>query len=284
MLNAYSTCAPRERRAQIDDKDKINLQYDWNNWFIRPNASLLYCGLLTKQINVPGYQNYPVRYDANGGVDIGYRMWPSVAFTAGYRYGHQYQEQFSFSPYSSSSDYQRALLGVEAKAWNWLTATIQGGPDFRQYAPDTATHITPVSNKHMTTYYLDGSITADVTTNDAITFKFKQWQWVSSIGKCPFFDSTFDLGYTRKLTRDLSLNLGARALASDYTTGDLTTSKRNDVEYSLIAGVQYAWNAHLSSDISYSYDVGNNAEQNVVNSQTRDFSRQLISLRVQYKF
>jgi hypothetical protein len=60
--------------------------------------------MMTKLLDVTGYQNYVDRYDVNGGADFGYRVEPQLAVTLGYRYGHQYQEQLSFSPFSSPSN------------------------------------------------------------------------------------------------------------------------------------------------------------------------------------
>ena len=132
-MNAYATCAPREHREQFNDRGTVAFQYDCDKWFVRPTASLLYYDMMTKKIDVTGYQNYASRYDINGGPDFGYRVEPQMAVTLGYRYGHQYQEQFGFSPYSSPSDYQRVLVGIEGKPWKWLEMKLQGGPDFRSY-------------------------------------------------------------------------------------------------------------------------------------------------------
>ena len=198
FLNAYATCAPREHREQFNDRGTLAFQYDFDKWFVRPTASLLYYDMMTKKIDVTGYQNYASRYDINGGPDFGYRVEPQLAVTLGYRYGHQYQEQFGFTPYSSPSDYQRVLVGIEGKPWKWLEIKLQGGPDFRSYYEDTATHITPVNHTHLVTYYGEASLTATITTKDTVTFAYKQFQWVSQLGKIPYFDSTYKLNYRRR--------------------------------------------------------------------------------------
>jgi hypothetical protein len=284
FLNAYATCAPRKRREQINDKGTGLLQYDYDNWFVRPTASLLDYDMMTKLLHVTGYQNYASRYDINGGPDFGYRVEPQLAVTLGYRYGHQYQEPFSFSPYSSSSDYQRALFGVEGKPWQWLELKVQGGPDFRNYSPDTATHITPVSDKHLVTYYGEASLTATITTNDTLAFVYKQFQWVSQLGTIPYFDSTYKLSYRRKLTDHLALDFGGSILSSDYTSGDLASCKRVDLEYVASARLDYSFNAHLSANLAYEFDAGRNDLAGVVNSETRAFDRNLISIGVLVKF
>jgi hypothetical protein len=284
FVSAYNTAADRERREQIQNRANITIQYDCNQWFIRPTTSWLYYDFMTRQINVTGYQNYSDRYDINGGADAGYKTLSKLAVTLGYRYGHQYQQQFSFSPYSSSSDYQRVLVGLEGSPWKWLTLKIQGGPDFRDYAGDTATHITPVTDKHKITYYGESLVTATITSKDTLAFKYKQWQWVSSTGKIPYFESCYDLSYHRKLTQELGLDLGGRLLSSDYNSGNLPMCKRDDWQYTVSAGVGYAFNPHLNVNLAYSLDLGRNEEAGVVNAPTREYNHQLVSLGAQYKF
>ena len=284
FLNAYATCAPREHREQFNDRGTISFQYDCDKWFVRPTASLLYYDMMTKKIDVTGYQNYTSRYDINGGPDIGYFIEPQLAVTLGYRYGHQYQEQFSFSPYSSPNDYQRVLLGIEGKPWKWLEIKLQGGPDFRNYEQDDATHITPVNNTHLVTYYGQASLTATITTKDTFTFAYKQFQWVSQLGKIPYFDSTYKLNYRRKLTDQLTLDLGGSVLSSDYTSGNLPASQREDLEYVASARVSCSFNAHISVNLSYEFDAGCNGLDGVDNPSTRAFYRNLISIGVLAKF
>ncbi len=123
-----------------------------------------------------------------------------------------------------------------------------------------------------------------MTPDDTLAFKYKQWQWVSSTGKIPYFDSTYDLSYTRALTKQLGLTLGARLLDSDYTSGNQASSLRNDLQVTFTAGVRYAFNSHLSADLTYTADLGRNVEDHVANAQFRQFNRNLISLGAQFKF
>ena len=162
---------------------------------------MTYYELLTNfRTNPPGgtYQNYPDRYDVNGGADFGYKLNPQLAVTLGYRYGCQYQQNLpaaivgaAKSLVSANSDYQRALLGVEGKPWKWLTISLQGGPEFRHYEGNSADHIMPVADQNPVKYYGEAAITADNTSQDALAFKYKQQQWVSSTGLIPYFDSLY---------------------------------------------------------------------------------------------
>ena len=278
LLSAIGIAPPRERREQIQDRSTVTLRYDADRWFIRPTASLLYYDMKTDLINVTGYQNYCDRYDLNGGADFGYKLTPKTAVTLGYRYGHQYQEQFSFSPYSSPSDYQRLLVGFEGTPWKWLEVKLLAGPDFRDYPGDTPTRITPVTDRTPVKYYGEGAITAKVTAKDTLAFKCKQFQWVSSLGKVPYYDSMFDLGYRRAVTTRLNVDVGARAWSADYNSGNLSTCTRNDWQYTLMAGVTYAFSTHVSANLAYSLDLGRNAQDGIANPETREYDRNLASI------
>lgn len=284
LLNAWATIAESQRREFVNDRSKLTLQYDLGNWFIRPGAYLAYYGMMTQFKDIEGYQNYPTRYDVNGGADVGYKFCPSMAATLGYRYGSQGQQVLPFSPYSSPSDYQRILAGLEGKPFSWLTMQLLGGPDFRSYEPSSATRITPVGDPHMQTYYGEANLTAKISPNDTVTVKYKQFQFVSACGKVPYFDSGYGLTYSRKVTDRLNFDLGARLIEADYNSGDLSTSKRNDLDYIFSAGAHYAFTANLGADFGYSASLGRNDEANIANSQTRDFNAQDISLDVQFKF
>jgi hypothetical protein len=284
LLSAFATVNDRERREQVLDKANVAVQFNHGGWFFRPVATLLYQDMLTAKLDVPGYQNYVDRYDVNGGAELGYKFISSLAATIGYRYGHQQEEQFSFSPYSSPSDYQRVLLGLEGKPWQWLEVKLQGGPDFRSYAGNSPTHTTPVNDRHPVKYYGEALIVARITAADTLTFKYKQWQWLSTLGKVPYFDSTYDLSYHRKLTSKLGFDLGGRILNWDYTSGNLTTCRRNDIEYTVSAGLAYAVNSHVSVNGGCNFNWGRNLQDGIQNPQNREFDEQLFSLGAQFKF
>ncbi len=294
--SAYGYAPSRERRQQLQDRSTLTLRYDQEKWFVRPTASLLFYDLDTKQLaGFTGYQNYADRYDVNGGTDLGYKLNKDLAVTAGYRYGSQYQQTLSpaIDKYNQSagSGYQRALLGIEGKPFNWLEIKLQGGPDFRRYGSSA-----PVRDRTPTTYYGEAALTATLSKQDTITFNYRQSPWVSGTGMVPTFESTYDLNYRRKFNDKLSGNLGLRLLGADYTSGlsysagkstptTAPTNLRNDLQYTVSAGLRYAFNAHFSADFSYSYDLGRNAVDGLSTpSYYREFDHQLVSVGVQAKF
>jgi len=282
-LNAYSTAIVRERREQIQDRYKVDFQYDIDDFFVRPTSSLSYYDLRTEQINKTGYQNFADRYDINGGLDLGYKVLPEATLLLGYRHGVQYQEKYSWNPYASSSDYERVLAGFETKPLKWLKVNFLAGPDFRSYAQNAA-----VIDHHPLRYYGEGNVAATLTDNDSIAFKYKQYQWVSSTGKVPYYDSGYELTYTRKLNSKVSWNLGARFCDSDYTSGAMNGAyiKRDDAFYMLSTGITYDITKNLVADLSYCYNFGRNLQDGLSNEidDYRKYDRQIVSLGIQLKF
>ena len=291
----FGQAVARERLAQTQDRSSIVLRYDWDKFFVRPTASLLDYNLLTDWHNTSaapwkGYQNYVDRYDVNGGVDLGYKLTSKLAATLDYRYGETYQQQFPSTITSdyhySSSDYQRVLLGLEGKPWNWLDVKLAGGPDFRNFNADA-----PVVDHNPVKYYGEAVLTATLTPSQTLTFNYKQWQWVSSTGRVPELDSSYILNYHWNATKQLGLDLGGKVLEAKYEGNDYLgatqPSRRDDLEYEVSAGVSYAFNSHFSANLAYTYDLGDNGQANLPASlgpNYREFEHQVVSLGLQFKF
>lgn len=293
--NNYAHALARERLAQIQDRATVLLQYDWDKVFVRPTASLLYYDLNTdwhNSKNSPwkGYQNYTDRSDVNGGVDLGYKLTSKLATTLGYRYGSQCQQQLPTAidtdNHYSSSEYQRVLLGLEGKPFNWLNVKLAGGPDFRSY-----NSLAPINDHNPITYYGEAVLTATLTPSQTLTFNYKQWQWVSSVGKVPYYESTYGLAYHANLTRQLGLDLGGKLANSDYTMGNNVSgnapSLHNDSMLTLSGGLSYAFNRNFSVSLAYANDFGrNNAKYLPAAFQPayRNFEHQTVFLAAVYKF
>jgi opacity protein-like surface antigen len=170
---------------------------------------------------------------------------------------------------------------------------LDGGPDFRDYNSHT-----PVPDLHPTKYYGEASVRATITTSQSLTFAYRQWNWVSSTGFVPEFDSSYDLAYHWNATRQLGFDLDAKIQEADYTSGNDTAGSvpcdRVDRMYSLSPGVSYAFTPQLSASLNYTYDAGNNelansnfpaaAQATAGQTAYRNFIHQVISLGLLYKF
>lgn len=293
--NFYAQAVPRERRNQIQDRGTIAFQYNVGQFFLRPTASLIYYNLNTIFHNTSagsgfvGYQNWPGRYDANGGADVGYQLTPAFAVMLGYRYGHQFQQQFdpsiSADQHYATSDYQRALVGLEGNPVKWLNIKMSAGPDFRHY-----NSMAPVNSFNPLFGFAEASVTATITKNQSLSFYTKEWEWVASTGLVPYYDSTYTLNYHWNASRHWSFDLGGKVLHATFSSGNDTTgsapSLRDDIQYTVALGITYNFNANLSASVNYNYDIGRNLDNlpSTLFPSYRNFDHNLVSLGVQYKF
>lgn len=293
--NFFAQAVPRERRDQLQDRGIIALQYDWDHFFFRPNAALIYYNLNTVFHNAGvapfiGYQNWPDRYDVNGGADVGYRVTPAFAVLLGYRWGHQSQAQFPAAITSdrhySSNDYQRVLLGLEGNPWSWLTVKVSAGPDFREF-----NSMAPVNDSRAIFPYAEATVTAAITKDQTLTFLTKEWEWVASTGLVPYYDSLYALNYHWNANQHWGFDLGGKIMRANFSSGNdytgIAPSIRDDIQYTVGFGVTYNFTTHLSANLAYNYDIGRNLLSNLAPQYEpayRDFDHQLVSLGVQYKF
>ena len=277
----------RERREQWQDRTKASVKVDMGPLFVRPVFSMTYYDLATNFKNVTGYTNYVDRYDLNGGADIGYNVTKDLALTAGYRYGTQYQQSipFDLTQTNVSNDYQRILFGVEGSLLKWLKVEVSAGPQYTRYTSNRP-HVggvaaNPLIDKDTADVYAEASVTAALTSSDALVFKYKRWNWVSSTGKNAYLDSLYDASYRHQFTQALQWELGLRAAQADYHP----SAYRNDWDYTASTGFRYAFTKNLSMDVSYAYDKGDNGEDNVtVIGSTREFRRSIYSTGLTCKF
>ena len=292
--NAYGQGTTRERRDQWQERSKLAVKIDAGDFFFRPTVSLLDYNLDTKFLS--GYANYIDRYDLNGGADLGYNVSKNVAFTLGYRYGHQYQQTLPTSVSNAnnlgrtaSSDYQRVLFGVEGTPIKWLKLEAQVGPQFTKYGDDRPYIATVASNGQIdedkTDVFAEVSATISVTKSDVLVLKYKRWNWVSSTGVNPYVDSLYDASFRHQITKDLQLQLGLRATESDYNPASL----RDDWLYTASAGLRYNVTKNLIWDITYSYDEGANdqylsASTGPNSPSAREFDRSIISTGITWAF
>jgi hypothetical protein len=292
--NFYAFAVPRERRDQYQDRGTVALQYNMDRFFIRPSATTIYYDLKTVFHNAAaapyiGYQNFPDRYDVNGGADIGYQWTPKFAVLLGYRYGHQYQQQIpladSADQHFSTSDYQRALVGLEGSPWSWFTMKLSAGPDFRYYNPNA-----PVNNRHDVFLFVEGSATATITPSQSLSFYTKEWEWVSSVGLVPYYDSTYMLNYHWNASKQWAFDLGGKILRASFNSGNdlagTAPSLRDDIQYTVSLGATYAFTPNLNARVAYNYDIGRNLKNLApqFEPEYRDFDHQLVSVGLQYQF
>ena len=237
-----------------------------------------------------GYQNYPDRWDTNGGVDLGFKTSENFAVTLGYRIGYQHQDQFSLGISSdqhySSNHYQRALVGVDGRLTSWLLVKVAVGPDFRDYNPSA-----PISDLRTTRLYLEGSATANLPARQTLTASYKQSVWVSATGIVPYTETVSSLAWHWNATKQWGFDAGARYLEANYTLGNALAgaapSLRDDVEYEGSVGISYTFRRYLTASLTYVYDQAFNALRGLPEAfapDYRNFTHGVTALGLQYRF
>lgn len=293
--NNYAHAVARERRAQTQERYNVALQVNEGSYFVRGVSSLVDYDLDTYLRNTgaapyKGYQDYINRYDVNAGLDLGYKILPDLALTFGYRYGHQYQEQFAVAinadQHDATSDYQRLLVGLEGKLASWLTVKGAVGPDIRSYGSAA-----PMVHSDTTRYYAEGALTATIDPNQSVSLSYKKWIFVSSTGLVPYIDTTLTLNYHLNVTKELGLDIGGRFLEANYTMGDdvagTAPDRRDDVDYGSNIGLTYAFTKQFSVSANYQHDTGkNNLDGLPANlfPAYRYFQHEIITVGAQFKF
>jgi hypothetical protein len=292
--NSLAHAAPRERRNQIQDRYTAFLQWDTPHLFIRPISQFNDIDLRTDLFNTSkapylGYQDYVGRYDINAGADLGFKVAPGWALTVGYRDGYQHQDQFAQAINSdrhfSSNHYQRLLFGVEARL-SWLNLRLVGGPDFRDFNPQT-----PIDHLRTTRFFGEASATATLAPGHSLIVAYRDYIFTSSTGLIPYEEYTYSLTYRWAVSKQLGLEVGGKHFEHNYTIGNDTAgsgpSLRLDYDDEGLATVSYAVTAHLGSSLSYSYDVGRNGLGSLPAKYApsyRDFNEGVLSFGLQYKF
>lgn len=277
----------RERREQWQERLKTAVKIDMGPVFVRPSFALTFFDLATNFQNVKGYVNYTDRYDLNGGADVGYNVSKKLAFLLGYRYGTQFQQALPFdaAQINAGNDYQRILAGVEGTPFQWLKLEALVGPQFTSYNDNRPYLGGVVANGRIDSdtqdVYAEASATFTLSPSDTLVLKYKRWNWVSSTGKNAYVDSQFDSSYRHQFTKALQWEAGVRVGNADYGQ----STYRNDWDYTLSTGFRYAFTKNLSLDVSYAFDKGDNAEDNVsVIAPTREFERSVVSTGITWKF
>jgi hypothetical protein len=293
--NNYAHAVARERRDQVQNRYTAFVQFDEGAFFIRPISQLTYYNLETNIFNTAnapykGYQDYIDRWDLNEGADLGYRLTPKLSLTLGYRDGYQHQDGYSLAINSdlhqASNHYQRALLGLEGKLTDWLTIKFAGGPDFKDYNPDTA-----INHDRTTRYYGEGSAVATLPYDQSFTLTYKQWFFVSSTGLVPYEDTTLALVYHKGLTKQLGVDLGVKYLDANYTLGNdyagSAPDLRDDGDIGASVAISYAVTPHFVVAVSFNHDDGRNQLDNLAAKyfpQYREFDHNLTAIDLKYKF
>ena len=274
----------RNRRDAAVYLGSFKLTYTLDRFFIRPTANAYVHDFKTVQMpNPPGeiYENYIDRQDVNGGLDIGYDLGKKTFLILGYRYGRQDQYKLLGvdSPYDSQ--YHRILVGLEGTPVPWLKLAALGGPEIRCWEEGTPAGF----DRHRQLYWVDASATLLPDKSDAVTLIFKRFEQPAFSSQSVYEDITYSATWKHKFDDHWSASAGFQLYIGDWQA----PVNRNDWIYTPSAGLAYAYDKHLSVDLSWSYDLVDNKSAVIPGTTTewadgREFSRNMVSLAVQCTF
>jgi len=270
----------RERRNQIQERNTSSLRFDAPDWFVRAVDNATYYNLLIDEHEpvgaYKGYANWVNRDDINAGVDLGYKLTPDFAFTAGWRIGQQTQARFYYSLVDNDNTYNRALFGFEGKLLPWLQLQAVAGPDFRRYSDGTHSGI--AGDRH-TWFYTQSQLTATFTSSDTLTASNKVWHFVSSAGLYSIQETLDSLTYKHAFSEKLSASAGVNIVGHRYDF----PAVRNDWARSYPVDVTYAFNRCLSVSVDYNNSGGHSHFPATI-SPGQNFSDCLVSISIKASF
>jgi hypothetical protein len=272
--------AALQRRNQIQERNTSMLRYDTSNWFARAVANATYYDMMIDEHNPvgvdKGYLNWVNRDDINVGTDLGYKLTPDFAFTAGWRLGSQTQASPYYSLVGNDSTYNRALLGFEGKLLPWLKASVVTGPDFRRYS--NAAHLGLAGDRH-TWLYTESTLTATFSPADTLTAANKVWHFVAAPGLTSDQETADSLAYRHAFTKELSASVGVKIMGFRFDAPTV----RNDWATTYPVNLTYAFNAGLALSADYSSTLGR-SHVPAAAGPGRDWDENLVSLSVKASF
>lgn len=268
----------RDRRDAAIFKNSFKLTKTYGHAFVRPLASFYYHDFLTEQHRRTepgflGYENYVDREDYSGGLDLGYETWAGTWLVAGFRAGHQEQEELFGVPCRYSNTYYRVLAGIEGSPVEWLKLNVLAGPDFREY--DTTPPPGYDADKVYT--FIDATATISPTKVDTVTLAVKRYLQPSFTSHCVYEDIVYEASYRHRFDSRFTAGVGFKAYGAEWRPPII----RKDWVFTPSLSLSYTHNKNLSLDLAYSYDW---ADSRIPNTEGREFTRHLVWLGLKYAF
>ena len=275
----------RDRRAAFIYRGGFKLTWTLDEFFIRPVASAYVHDFQTVQEASPTptgayYENYVSRWDANGGVDIGYDVGKKTFLVLGYRHGQQDQGELLGVNSLYDSSYNRILFGVEGSPVKWLKLAALGGPEIRDWAGGTPAGF----DRNRLDYWVDATATLMPGKSDAITLLFRRYTQPAFSSQSIYDDITYSATWKHTFNAHFSASAGMQLYIGDWQA----PVNRNDWIYTPSAGLTYAFNKHFSAEAASSGDWAENltptSAPGAKYAEGREFTRHLVSLAVKYVF
>lgn len=265
----------RDRRDSALYKASYKIQYTNGDWLVRPVFNAYFQDFMTEHSAVVGYENYVDRSEMSAGADVGYKAFPNTYLLLGYRYGWQHQSTLLDSPVQYSNTFHRILAGVEGKPVSWMKLSIMAGPDFRDFSD--AVPAAGFGREDQIKVFVDGTVSVTPTTSDEISLLVRRYLNASFCGRAVYEDVTYQLTYRHDFSKSLSGTISVKDYEGDWAP----PATRNDRIYTASISATYKFNAHLTGELGYTFDL---AESNIPDTFGREFDRNFVWAGVKYAF
>jgi hypothetical protein len=274
----------RDRRDAAIYRDSLRVTIPEGKWFFRPVVTAYVHDFQTKQLPNTNssqyiYDNFVDRWDIGGGLDIGYEAFAQTKLVVGYRYGHQEQGKLlgNESPYSN--DYQRFLVGIEGTPVSWLKLAVLGGPDLRHWCSSTPAGF----DRDEIVYWIDGTLILLPTQTDTMTLRVTYYEQPAFTSQSMYEDIKYDVTWRHKFTDKFTAGAGFTFYIGDWQA----PVNREDWILTPSLMASYAFNAHLTAELAWSYDWASSQvpdSPNAPYADGRNYRRNLVSLALKYAF
>lgn len=211
--NSWATVQARERRQQWQNRTFFHYRFDYESYFIRPAASLIFFDLNSRvRTGVLGYDNWIDRYDLQAGFDVGRAFHGGDEVYLGWRFGRQFQDDDGGRPSTRSNHFDRFFAGVRFSWSEVIQGVVEVGPSMHRYDQPGS-----VGKPGIDSWYLQAQLHGSNRYMDSWRLEARLERSVASSGLLSSEVRSFSFQYGRKLAdrSRLEITTGARALVYD---------------------------------------------------------------------
>lgn len=276
VIPALGAPEVRYRRRNFYWQSPLDARYDLQQGFARGVFEARVWDIMTDFKIIPGSvsQNYVDRTDVNGGGDLGVKLGGGYELAAGYRFGHQDQEQLPVGlPYTYQNDYHRVLGGLSASPVKWLKLSGEAGPSFHQFNPES---IAPDTDPNATLLYFQANTAFALSKTTSLKGTAYQYLLPSTAGRANFQNVRATGTLEQRITTDLHGSLRFDMQEYNFIRG----LNLRDQVYNVEARLEYAFNRHLSVAAWYAHEWADNIDPGII---AREYDRHIVGTGVTVK-
>ncbi len=240
----------RYRRRNFYWHSPLDARYDLTPAYVRGVFETRVWDIQTEFRQLPGftYQNYRDRSDVYGGGDLGFKFAPGWEAAAGYRFGHQDQQQLppGLPPYTYQNDYHRVVGVLNISPAPWLKLGGEVGPSFHQFNP---ARLPPGADPTETLLYFQAKASVALGKHTSVTATAYQHLLPSTAGRANFQNiratGTLAHRFTTKLRGSFRFDLQEYDFVRGLELRDEVFTAETRLEFELRPQLTLAaWYAH----------------------------------------